>query len=210
LPPLRVSLKTCHRAANPLPKWNDALKLGKGPAPEDKDYGLLYCVSPLDLVGILFLEDGFMQIQFITGDAADPIGAGNKIIAHVCNDIGAWGAGFVLAISKRWPQPKAEYLKSRGCLTLGTVSLVQVEPSIWVANMIAQRGIRPEGGVPPIRYAALRQCLGILAVEARKLQATVHMPRIGCGLAGGKWESVEPLIRIAIPNTEVFVYDLPR
>jgi hypothetical protein len=42
-----------------------------------------------------------MQIQYIAGDATAPIGDGNKIIAHVCNDIGAWGAGFVLAISKR-------------------------------------------------------------------------------------------------------------
>jgi O-acetyl-ADP-ribose deacetylase (regulator of RNase III) len=150
-----------------------------------------------------------VKIQFITGDATDPIGSGNKIIAHVCNDIGAWGAGFVLAISKRWPQPEAQYLKSRGCLALGTLSLIQVDPGIWVANMIAQRGICTEDGVPPIRYAALRQCLAILAVEARKLRATIHMPRIGCGLAGGKWESVEPLIRIAIPTTEVFVYDLP-
>ena len=153
-----------------------------------------------------------MKIQFITGDATDPIGAGNKIIAHVCNDIGAWGAGFVLAISKRWPQPKAEYLKekSQRSLTLGTVSVIQVEPRIWVANMIAQRGIRTQDGEPPIRYAMLRQCLGLLAAEAQKLQATVHMPRIGCGLAGGKWEAVEPLIRVAIPGTEVFVYDLPR
>jgi O-acetyl-ADP-ribose deacetylase (regulator of RNase III) len=158
---------------------------------------------------VSFLEKGFMKIQFITGDATAPIGAGNRIIAHVCNDIGAWGAGFVLAISRRWPQPQAEYLKSRGCLTLGTVSPVQAESGIWVANMIAQRGIRTEDGVPPIRYAALRQCLGILAVEARKLQATIHLPRIGCGLAGGKWESVELLIQIAIPTTEAFVYDLP-
>jgi hypothetical protein len=30
------------------------------------------------------------------------------------------------------------YLKSRGYLTFGTVSLIHVEPSIWVANMIAQ------------------------------------------------------------------------
>jgi O-acetyl-ADP-ribose deacetylase (regulator of RNase III) len=151
-----------------------------------------------------------MQIQYITGDATDPIGSGNKIIAHVCNDIGAWGAGFVLAISRRWPQPKAEYLKSRGSLTLGAVSLIQVEPGIWVANMIAQSGLRAQRGVPPIRYDALKQCLGILAVEAQKLQATIHMPRIGCGLAGGKWESVEPLIQEALPTAEVFVYDLPH
>jgi O-acetyl-ADP-ribose deacetylase (regulator of RNase III) len=74
--------------------------------------------------------------------------------------------------------------------------------------MIAQRGVHTLGGEPPIRYDALKRCLGILAVEAEKLQATVHMPRIGCGLAGGKWESVEPLLLEAIPNTGVFVYDL--
>jgi len=151
-----------------------------------------------------------MQIQFITGDATDPVGAGNKIIAHVCNDIGAWGAGFVLAISKRWPKPQAEYLKLSRPIVLGTLALIQTEPHIWVANMIAQRGIRPLAGVPPIRYNALKQCLGILAREAENLRATIHMPRIGCGLAGGKWERVEPLIREVILNSEVFVYDLPH
>ena len=41
------------------------------------------------------------------------------------------------------------------------------------------------------------------------LGASVHMPRIGCGLAGGKWERIEPLIERtllarAVPTT---VYD---
>jgi O-acetyl-ADP-ribose deacetylase (regulator of RNase III) len=120
------------------------------------------------------------------------------------------GRRFVLAISKRWPQPQAEYLKLSRPVVLGTLSLIQTEPPIWVANMIAQRGIRPLAGVPPIRYNALKQCLGILAREAENLRATIHMPRIGCGLAGGKWERVEPLIREVILNSEVFVYDLPH
>jgi O-acetyl-ADP-ribose deacetylase (regulator of RNase III) len=143
-----------------------------------------------------------MAIHYLTGDATAPIGNGNKLIAHVCNDVGAWGAGFVLAISKRWPQPQAEYLKSAHSLTLGEVSFIRVESGVWVANMIAQRGIRTLAGVPPIRYDALNLCLGKLAVKARQLQ--------GCGLAGGKWSSVEPLIREALLESEVFVYDLPR
>ena len=36
-------------------------------------------------------------IQYLTGDATAPTASGNKIIAHVCNDIGGWGKGFVLA-----------------------------------------------------------------------------------------------------------------
>jgi O-acetyl-ADP-ribose deacetylase (regulator of RNase III) len=152
------------------------------------------------------------QIQYITGDATAPIGKGNKIIAHVCNDVGAWGAGFVLAISKRWPQPRAEYMKDKTAqsLKLGTVSLVRVERTVWVANMVAQRDIRWRDGVPPIRYDALLECLKQLGFHAHQLNATIHMPRIGCGLAGGKWERVEPLLRETIPGTQIFVYDLPR
>jgi len=35
------------------------------------------------------------------------------------------------------------------------------------------------------------------------------MPRIGCGLAGGKWSEVEPLIESAIVDAGVaaYVYD---
>jgi O-acetyl-ADP-ribose deacetylase (regulator of RNase III) len=155
-------------------------------------------------------KKGLMAIHYVTGDATAPMGDGNKIVAHICNDVGAWGAGFVLAISKRWPEPQVEYLKSAHFLKLGEVSFIKVEPGVWVGNMIAQRGIRTIAGVPPIRYDALRLCLGKLALKARQLQATIHMPRIGCGLAGGKWSSVEPLIREAFLNTEVFVYDLPH
>jgi O-acetyl-ADP-ribose deacetylase (regulator of RNase III) len=162
-------------------------------------------------IGYRSLQDnGLMGIHYVTGDATAPIGEGNKIVAHVCNDVGAWGAGFVLAVSKRWPEPQAEYLKAAHALQLGAVSFIKVAPGVWVANMIAQRGIRTLAGVPPIRYDALRRCLGTLALEALKLQATIHLPRIGCGLAGGKWGRVEPLLREVILNSEVFVYDLPR
>jgi O-acetyl-ADP-ribose deacetylase (regulator of RNase III) len=33
------------------------------------------------------------------------------------------------------------------------------------------------------------------------------MPRIGCGLAGGKWGEVEPIIVRALREVETYVYD---
>lgn len=152
------------------------------------------------------------QIHYVTGDATQPIGTGNKIIAHVCNDIGAWGAGFVLAISKRWPQLGEAYVRQKQIhgLTLGDVRLVKVEDAMWVANMIAQSGIRAHNSVPPIRYEALKQGLAGVAAHAKEFHATVHMPRIGCGLAGGRWETIEAMIRDELAGIEVFVYDLPR
>jgi O-acetyl-ADP-ribose deacetylase (regulator of RNase III) len=148
-------------------------------------------------------------IQYLLGDATRPTVEGNKIIAHVCNNIGAWGAGFVLAVSKRWPEPE-ETFRTEIPLGLGTVQLVPVAAQMWVANMVAQQGIRSQSGTPPIRYEALTQCLAIVAHHAKERNASVHMPRIGCGLAGGKWELVEPIICETLRDLSVFVYDLPR
>ena len=40
-------------------------------------------------------------------------------------------------------------------------------------------------------------------------EASVHMPRIGCGLAGGTWDRIEPLIQthLADRGIAVTVYD---
>jgi O-acetyl-ADP-ribose deacetylase (regulator of RNase III) len=157
------------------------------------------------------------MIEYIKGDATQPQAKGNRIIAHVCNDLGGWGKGFVLAVSKRWPGPEAAYRawhkdRAKNDFGLGAVQVVQVETYIWVANMVAQRGMKTGSSGPPIRYEAVRDCLGKLAVEAAALAASVHMPRIGCGLAGGRWEEIEPLIldELTSKGVEVTIYDFGR
>ena len=44
---------------------------------------------------------GMTPLRILKGDATSPQAKGPKIIAHACNDIGGWGAGFVVAVSKR-------------------------------------------------------------------------------------------------------------
>ncbi|WP_030672597.1 macro domain-containing protein [Streptomyces rimosus] len=139
------------------------------------------------------------SLKIIAGDATDPQAKGPKIIAHVCNDLGGWGKGFVLAISRRWTEPERAYrrwhrARAENDFALGAVQLVQVRPDIWVANMVAQRGIKTGSGGPPIRYEAVERCLHTVADQALAHHASVHMPRIGCGLAGGRWERIEPII----------------
>lgn len=157
-----------------------------------------------------------MIINYITGDALKPVGEGRKIIVHVCNDIGAWGKGFVLPLAKKWPKTKAVYLeafKSDPTPQLGDIQMINVEDNTWVVNMIGQHKITTRhsaGGVPPVRYEAIQSALLQVAVIAKDLDATVHMPRIGCGLAGGTWDKIEPLIQDAFSPVEVsvYVYDL--
>ena len=157
-------------------------------------------------------------VRYIKGDATAPIGQGtNRIIVHVCNDIGGWGLGFVLAISKRWSEPEGEYSRwfkqaHGGSLPLGAVQFVKVEDDIWVANLIGQHKLAADKktGIPPIRYEAIKMGLAQVAKKALELNASIHMPRIGCGLAGGVWVKVEPIIteQLVSQGLEVVVYDL--
>ena len=143
-----------------------------------------------------------LEIQYLTGDATDPIiKVGNRIIIHICNDIGAWGAGFVLALSKRWKQPEESYRqwyadRNRNNFALGAFQLVQIENNLSVANLIGQHGIYSDNrGMPPIRYEALKKSLISLVKDLQNLEdVTIHMPKIGCGLAGGSWDKVEEII----------------
>lgn len=155
------------------------------------------------------------EIEYARGDATAPRGKGVRIIAHVCNDTGGWGKGFVLAVSRRWPEPEAAYRRwyrerATNDFGLGAAQFVQVSPDLWVANLVGQRGIRTgrSGGVP-VRYEAIDAALALLAEKAAELGASVHMPRIGCGLAGGTWDRVEPLVRerLSARGTAVTVYD---
>lgn len=144
------------------------------------------------------------MINYLDGDATKPTGDGNKFIVHICNDIGAWGAGFVLAVSKRWPEPESRYLQAS--LSLGDVQITKVEDDIWVCNMVAQSGVRSRYNITPLRLDSLKDCLTKIDIAASTQNASIHMPRIGCGLAGGKWEDVEKVIESSL-HRKVYVYD---
>lgn len=154
------------------------------------------------------------EILYLKGDATSPQSSGIKIIAHICNDLGGWGKGFVLSISKRWKEPEQTYRKwhrerNINDFGLGKMQLIQVENYIYIANMVAQKGMKTGSNGVPIRYEAVATCLENLAQQAKELGASVHMPRIGCGLAGGKWELIEPIIKEKLleNNIDTYIYD---
>lgn len=180
-------------------------------------------------------------IKYVEGDATLPQGGGRKIIAHVCNDVGAWGAGFVLALSDRCLLPQAFYtdwVRTAAVLPpelddnpfiLGNIQFAPFfigwKGDTFVCNMIAQSGWRgggvarsvsaaqwPVRGEIPLKYDALRHCLRKLGLRAHASRSTIHMPRIGCGIAGGNWKDVSDIIfqEISAQNIEVTVYDLPQ
>ena len=120
------------------------------------------------------------EIQYIKGDATKPLTNGNRIIVHICNDIGGWGKGFVMAISNRWQEPEIKYrdwFKSQDNFSLGQTQFVKVENDLWVANLIGQHKInKDENGNPPIRYDSIAIGLEQVAKFAIDNNASVHMP----------------------------------
>lgn len=162
------------------------------------------------------------MITYVTGDATTPPPSdGIRVIAHICNDAGAWGAGFVLALSRRDSHPEEEYRQWSLLpdFQLGEVRLASfAEPRLFVANMIAQQGFGEQKGeefIPPIRYVHLSCCLARLhrTLERSTVRpVSIHMPRIGCGLGGGTWDKIEPLIEqfLSKRGIPVTVYDPPN
>lgn len=160
-----------------------------------------------------------MKITYINGDAAYPNTEEPNIIhfiAHVCNNRGAWGAGFVLAVSKRWPAAEHSYRSvhknSYEGLVLGRNVTVFVGDNTFVVNMVAQDGFPcKENSFKAISYKALSSCLENLRcyiddkLTDTGFYAHVHMPRIGCGIGGGDWEQVSAIIEreLVEPTSEI-------
>lgn len=149
------------------------------------------------------------MIRFVIGDATRPEGDRRAIIVHCVNNCSAWGAGFVLALSARWPEPEADFRSAP--MSLGEVRLVRVADGIHVANLCGQHGIGRTPSGAPIRYDAIRAGLVRVRELARIHDADIHAPRFGSGLAGGSWSLIEAIVRdeLVAHGIDVTVYELP-
>ena len=161
------------------------------------------------------LQSDALQIAYLFGDARKPRGTGKRIIAHVVNDgTPNWGGGFALEVAKEWGFIQEEFRhwveQDRGNLSLGKIHWAQIEEDLGIVHMVAQRGYG-QSTRPRIRYNALGDALDQLQEVASEQGASVHMPRIGTGQAGGHWELIRELIdeRLVRRGTPVFVYALP-
>jgi len=156
------------------------------------------------------------QIVYLRGDALEPRGSEPAIVAHVANDKTAtWHAsGFAHALRRKWPAAQRDFQDwvsaNRQNLALGSTRVFDLSARIAIATMVAQKGYGQSPN-PRVRYGALEKCLSTLVSEAKTREASVHMPRIASGQAGGSWPIIEELISATLSRAGVraFVYDLP-
>ena len=152
------------------------------------------------------------MLEFVRGDATKPRRRPAIIAQVVNNRARTWGGrGFAVAVRRRWPSVHDDFRNwAAHGLQLGDVRLTHAAESVLVASMVAQSGYGPSKH-PRIRYAALRMALGTVTQAALGTNATMHIPRIGTGEAGGTWTIIEELVRdeCTLRGVPVTVYDLP-
>lgn len=156
------------------------------------------------------------RIEHIYGSAMEPRGEGHRLVVQVVNDkTPSWGGGgFASALRGVWPGVQEDFRDwaehHHASYRLGGVRLSRVDERTSVASVVAQHGYGPSAR-PRIRYAALRAGLATVARIAGEHNASVHMPRIGTGQAGGSWSVIRELIleTLCHAGLSVTVYDLP-
>lgn len=152
------------------------------------------------------------EIRYVIGDATKPEGYvphGGRCIVHCCNDRGGWGSGFVLALDKLSPEPRRIY-RAQSEYNLGDVSYANVGGGLWVANIIGQHGTVASDNPHPVKYDALFTGLTSIVDYVGPAEFSLHMPRMGSGLAGGSWDVIEAIINETCAGVDVMVYDLPE
>ena len=176
-----------------------------------------------------------MKLTFETGDATLPNVSSPYWILHGCNDIGAWGSGFVVALNKRFgvgkKSPCDEYMMwfdvdpenvFATLPRLGDIQFVKINKNDAVLNMITQKGCGQvtylkEFVSIPFRYESFNECLLRVKILAEKYKSkhgtypNLVSPRIGCGLAMAEWSKVEKIILEVFNTIDInwTVYDLP-
>lgn len=168
---------------------------------------------------------GIQSITYVEGDATVPH-AGmqrNKLICHIVNNRGKWGSGFVVPLGEKYPQAQRAYREwatgefhssftahAYGSLQLGVVQSVIVRTDLMVVNMCAQDGLPTRERPRVVNYDALSKCFDATRRIASYYGASIHMPRIGCGRGGGRWEEVLEVLSVPTVGQfepDIYVYD---
>lgn len=125
------------------------------------------------------------------------------IICHGVNCQGVMGAGLALAIRNKWPstyQKYKQYCNTDKAKLLGLVCFDKINPRLHLAHCFTQFNygrfpVVGEDKKQHFQISALFSCLDII-FEYCQMEGIreIHIPHIGAGLGGGKWEIIKEMM----------------
>lgn len=137
-------------------------------------------------------------IELFHGDVLHPDVNGEHIICQMVNDTAyRWGGGVAAQTARNHPSAQANFEAWLKALPradrLGKTHFHRVADNRTIASLVAQAGFG-KSDAPRLKYAALSLALRAVAERALESAASVHMPKIGTGAAGGSWSVIEELV----------------
>lgn len=121
------------------------------------------------------------------------------IICHQVNCQNKMGAGLALQIRKKWPQVYKDYISVDKML--GNIILTKINPNLVVASLCGQ--ISYGRSKTHTNYIALYNCFTKLKKWKDQIMPiqNIFIPyQMGCGLAGGDWNTVKYIISNTVPD----------
>lgn len=167
------------------------------------------------------LPDEAGGLHYRSGDVTDiPLGDTPLVVAHVVTDSArVWSRrGVAAALATRFPGAARAFqawaVAKPDNLDLGNVHSVEAEVRhrpVTIVSMVAQRGYG-SGFSTRLDYQALDTSLARVMEIALAKGAEVHVPRIGAGQAGGRWDLIAQAIERTLVHAglDVAVYTLPQ
>lgn len=148
-------------------------------------------------------------MKLIEGNILD---VAHGVIVHQVNLEGIMGGGLALQIKERWEHIFTDYEKAckAGTLTLGGVQINGTLDDPWkfVANLAGQVNTSD-----PVctKYEAYPEALKKIVTFATTYDLDIFIPeKIGCGLAGGDWDIMLPILEEHVPNATLVRYTPPE
>lgn len=148
--------------------------------------------------------------------ADDLLRAESGFVCHGVNCCGKMGKGIALAVRQKYPKAYHQYLDlwmTYGSVTgddrlLGIAQFVSVGPQLWIVNchnQVFYGNHEIVKGCPTghFSYQAFDQCFDQVTLLAHSTGLPVHVPKIGCNLAGAEWGKVSDIIETYAHRAEI-------
>ncbi len=138
------------------------------------------------------------------------------LILHICTTNGGWGSKTSSTLARRWRSAASRWRQlPKTELVLGTaqVTLTEEEEGVYIGSLLAQEGVcrnghtRAKDAPSMVQTEALLTSLGkARSLMASKTPYTVHVPRLGTGLARGDWNTIASAIESVFSQEDIYYY----